>query len=159
MSEENTAKKVDLKDYVTELIANNDRRYEERFDSIEKIVKQGSQEAKEAVKSALDAQKEAVNAALTAAKEAVTKAEVASEKRFDSVNEFRSTLADQQRSLMPRAEAEIVFKSMSERLDKIENKIAGTEGKGEGIHQGWGWIAAVIGIVIAVVTLIDKFIK
>lgn len=51
-----------------------------------------------------EAQEKAVGAALAAAKEAVAKAETAAEKRFDAVNEFRSTLKDQQATLMPRTE-------------------------------------------------------
>ncbi len=52
-----------------------------------------------------DAQEKAVAAALAAAKEAVTKAEVAAEKRFDSVNEFRNTLKDQTGTFVTRNEA------------------------------------------------------
>lgn len=52
-----------------------------------------------------DAQEKAVAAALAAAKEAVVKAEAASEKRFDSVNEFRNTLKDQTATFITRGEA------------------------------------------------------
>lgn len=51
-----------------------------------------------------DAQEKAVAAALAAAKEAVVKQDAASEKRFDSVNEFRNTLKDQTGTFVTRAE-------------------------------------------------------
>src|SRR5687768_2375402 len=85
-------------------LAANDRRYEQRF-----------ADQQTAVNTALSAAKEAVNAAMLAANAAVTKAETAYDKRFEAVNEFRGTLSDQQRTLMPRAEAEL-------RLDTLEQK-------------------------------------
>ena len=51
-----------------------------------------------------DAQEKAVAAALAAAKEAVLKAEVSNDKRFESVNEFRNTLKDQQGTYVTRTE-------------------------------------------------------
>jgi len=51
-------------------------------------------------------------AALTAAEKAVTKAEVATEKRFDSVNEFRRTLTDQANLFLQRE----TFESFKDRV-------------------------------------------
>lgn len=65
------------------IVDERDHRYSQRFDSQEK----------------------AVASALAAAKEAVSKAENATEKRFDSVNEFRNTLKDQQGTYVTRSEA------------------------------------------------------
>jgi hypothetical protein len=45
-----------------------------------------------------------ISLALTAAEKAVTKAEVATEKRFESVNEFRLTLSDQTKTFVSRGE-------------------------------------------------------
>jgi len=84
-----------LKSHFEELLAEVDKRYEQRFEGQEK----------------------AVNAALTAAKEAVAKAENAAEKRFDSVNEFRGQLSDQARTFMPRPESE-------QRMQTLDDKIA-----------------------------------
>src|SRR6478752_7363989 len=68
-----------------------------------------------------DAQEKAVNAALAAAERAVTKAEIAAEKRFDSVNEFRAQLADQARDFMPRKEFEVQLGALSARVDMLTN--------------------------------------
>jgi len=102
---------VALEDRLTVLIEANNERYQQRF-----------LDAQTAVNTALSAAEKAVTAALSAAKEAVVKAEVASEKRFEGVNEFRSTLADQQRTLIPRVEAEL-------RLNALEGKF------GEALHS------------------------
>src|SRR3990167_3802837 len=94
---------------------------------------------------------ESVKAALAAAKEAVLKAEASSEARFSSVNEFRNTLSDQQRNLIPRQEAEIKFEGFTKQLDLIISRLDKTEGKGGGVTQALGWILfgiTVLGFII-----------
>ena len=51
-----------------------------------------------------DAQTLAIKDALLAAEKAVTKAEVATERRFEGVNEFRQTLSDQAAKFITRTE-------------------------------------------------------
>src|ERR1035437_207791 len=72
--------------------------------------------------------KEAVLAALASTKEAINKAEQANEKRFDAVNEFRSTLSDQQAKLMTRTEYESAHKALAEKIDGVTDRINRTEG-------------------------------
>lgn len=128
-----------LREFVIRLIENNNLRYEQRF-----------QDAKTAVDIAFSAQKESVQSALLSAERAVLKAEGASEKRFDAVNEFRSTLADQQRMLMPRGEAEIVFKSLSDRIQFISDELKATGGEKKGMHEIFAWFISGISILIAI---------
>ncbi len=59
-------------------------------------------------------------AALEAAEKAINKAEQATERRFQSVNEFRQTLTDQAASFMPRAESEQRSNATTERLRELE---------------------------------------
>lgn len=108
-------RQIDWKEYVDALVVwltavntERDRRTEQRF-----------ADGNIAVNAALIAQEKAVNAALTAANAAVTKAEVASEKRFESQNEFRAQLADQAARLLSRAEAEARFMGIAEKIDNI----------------------------------------
>lgn len=68
----------------------------------------------------VDSQADKVGLALDAAKEAITKAETATEKRFDSVNEFRQTLSDQTRTFMPRTEAEQGLHTVIERMEATQ---------------------------------------
>jgi signal recognition particle GTPase len=85
---------------------------------------------------------------------AVSKAEVATEKRFESVNEFRATLTDQQRTFIPRAEYESAHKALTqtvtdakERLDKIENMKQG----GQNI---WIILVGVSGFVMGIISFV-----
>lgn len=86
-----------------------------------------------------------VASALAAAKEAVLKAENASDKRFEGVNEFRATLADQQRTLMPRAEAELLVKGLETRLTKLETVGGERRAQSVGGREMWAWIVGVLG--------------
>lgn len=118
------------------IIAERDRQYSQRFDAQEKstIV-------------ALAAAKEAVQAALIAAKEAVQKAETASEKRFDSVNEFRNTLKDQQLTLMTRGEAETRFKDLDRRVTEITDILNRRASEMKGAGELWAIIMGIAGFV------------
>jgi len=73
-----------LKTYVLAVIASNEIKYSERYEA-----------SQIAMQTALVAQKLAVDTALGAADRAVTKADLATEKRFENVNEFRAQLKDQ----------------------------------------------------------------
>lgn len=61
-------------------------------------------------------QERAVETALSAAKEAVSKAEVATEKRFDAVNEFRGQMADQAAMFLPREEYKTAHEALIEKM-------------------------------------------
>lgn len=106
---------VAIKEYLSQVIAERDRQYAQRFEAQQKAVDAAlvAQDkatsaafaaAKEAVAAALAAQERATNAAFTAANSAVTKAETANEKRLDSVNEFRAQLKDQAGNFVTRTE-------------------------------------------------------
>jgi len=69
------------------------------------------------------AQQDAIQQALDAAEKAVAKAETATEKRFDSVNEFREQLSDQAVTFMPRKEAQVLIDSQNEKLAVIEARM------------------------------------
>jgi len=114
------------------------------------------------------AQKEAVAIAMNAADRAVSKAEVASEKRFESVNEFRSALSDNGRMQMPRLEAEGIFKAindkfeaangaLSHRIDILAANATKNEGQSSGVHAGWGYAVGVVGLVSLLISLLWKF--
>jgi hypothetical protein len=98
------------------------------------------------------------------------KAESAIEKRFDSVNEFRASLADQARLLMPRQEAESLLKSLTEKLetglkvlaDRVDTQSAqliSSAGKKSGIESGWGYAVGAVGLVLAIASFLALFFK
>jgi Ni,Fe-hydrogenase I large subunit len=129
---------------LTAVIEANDLRYQQRFLA-----------QSEALTAAFLAQKSAVEAALTAADRAVIKAETASEKRFDAVNEFRQSLNDQSRLLMPRSECEERLKTMKESIDRLETNVNQrsniTAGVKEGTKDSWAVISAVMAAASAIV--------
>ncbi len=114
---------VGWRSYVDRILTEHDLRYQQRF----------------------DAQAQAIKDALLAAEKAVSKAETATEKRFDSVNEFRKALTDQTSTFVSRIE----FDSLKERLDRAE-------GRAGGYSSLWGYIAAAGGLIIAALTIILK---
>jgi predicted ABC-class ATPase len=124
----------DQKEYFEAKIVANDRIYMQRFESGDK----------------------AVASALSSADRAVSKAESASEKRFDSVNEFRNTLADQQRTLMPRSESEILFKSLNDKYNSLDKLVSTRQGEKKGEQNVWGYIIGALGILIAIISLVNK---
>lgn len=168
-----------LRAHVVALLAALDARMTERHEAAQKAIelafsaqKDDIQAAfmsqKEALSTAFLAQKEAVNAALASADRAVSKAELASEKRFESVNEFRATLADQQRTLMPRSESEANNRALSEKLDTnvqvLTDKIAANTRALTTSHDvktgekfGWQYAVAVIGLVMMILGALAYF--
>lgn len=101
-----------------------------------------------------EAMDEKTSLALTSSKEAVTKAEIATEKRFDAVNEFRGTLSDQAATLLPRAEANARFGSYDEKLEDLKKESA--------ISKRWSLttVVAIIfgaaGIIIGLVGILTR---
>lgn len=91
---------------------------------------------------------------LDTADKATVKAEVAIEKRFDAVNEFRAQLADQTKTFMPRAEIEARIVQNYERYNELANRVTRAEGKAQGSSAAYGYLTAAITAVIAIVTVV-----
>jgi len=128
-----------VREHLAEIIRANDARYAQQFDS---------------VTLALASLKESIGIALTAADRAVSKAENATERRFEGVNEFRKTLDDAQRTLMPRIESDVRFTALTERVDIIAKLLNEQRGQRAGMSQGWGLAVAAVGLILTVVTIV-----
>lgn len=144
-----------LEKRVVDSIELNDRRYEERFSASQKALELG-----------LAGTKSEISVALAASKEAVLKAENATEKRFESVNEFRGTLDNQQRTLIPRSEVDALMRGVDTRisqltkdLDKMEQDIRSNTSERMGIKGGWGYAVGVLGFVLLIVSIAARFMK
>ncbi len=116
--------------------------------------------------AALAAAKELVSTAQTAADRAVQKAEVASEKRFEGVNEFRGAMEDMQRGLMPRKEVEVLLTGLEAKINGVDAKISliaaninEVRNQKVGVAAGWGWAAAVVAMVVAALAMARLFVK
>ena len=98
----------------------------------------------------------AVANTLAAQKEAVTKAEIAVEKRLEGVNEFRAQLADQQRSLMPRQEAEVRLSATDARLKVAEENVMRFAATKSGGREMWAYIIGGVGVMLAVASFVMR---
>ncbi len=137
-----------LKEYIESLLAERAVRIEQRIDTIESSIALGFTQSANAVKSALDA-----------ADRAVQKAETAAEKRFESVNEFRNTLGDQQRNLIPRTEAQVLINALADKISDLTKQLDMLQAERAGIKGGWGYAVGVIGFVMTIAGLLMLFTK
>ena len=85
--------------------------------------------------------------------QAVSKAEQATERRFESVNEFRQQLGDQSRSFMPRQENENNNKSINDRIDLVTKKVDKLDNMKQGGNVVWVYIVASISIITGIVSV------
>lgn len=116
-----------------------DRRYAQRFTDLET----------------------ALRAALAASEKAIGKAEIATERRFESVNEFRQTLTDQVALFMPRSEAVALTERNTERIheqakrvQELTDRVNRSEGRGSGFSASWGYLVAAVGLIATVVAVV-----
>jgi len=90
--------------------------------------------------------KEGVSAAMASAEKAILKAETATEKRFDSVNEFRQAMRDQQETFASKSETNMRLEDLSKRLDRVTSGMELSSGKSSGV------VTAAIGLAWLVTT-------
>lgn len=105
------------------------------------------------------AQQAAFAAALQAADRAIAKAEAAAEKRFESVNEFRSALSDQAATFLTRHEYETAHQSLVEKVDDLKLSRANTTGGTARTEQLWAHVVAFGAIVAVIVGIVSYFVK
>ena len=115
-------------------------------------------EREDRTKERFASMKIAVDAALAAADRAVTKAEVATEKRFEGVNEFRETLRDQAANLMPRSEYEVQHTAVVEKLSGMEKRLITIENEQHNKNAGVVVLGYVALGVFAAITAIGTVI-
>jgi hypothetical protein len=118
---------VSLRDYFTALLAEMDRRFV----------------------AALLAQDKAVQIAMVASEKAVDKAETAAARRFESVNEFRGQLTDQAATFLGRVEYNSAHQALVEKIGDMSARIDRMEGAKTGGRDLWGYLAAAIGLALA----------
>lgn len=98
-----------------------------------------------------------VTTALTAADLATTKAETAAEKRFDSVNEFRKTLADQTNSFVTSDKYDGLAEQVSRLQSRMDTSGGSTHGAADAVKAAQAANSQrilVLGLVISIVVII-----
>lgn len=95
-----------------------------------------------------------------AQQEAIAKAEVSTEKRFESVNEFRAQLNDVIAQFVPREVAETQFAEVRKSVDSITQRFNTMEGSDEGARRARSSISSsatiwlgVLGLLVAVLSV------
>jgi hypothetical protein len=125
-----------------------------------KALRQVLDERDERYKQRASSQDAAVKNALDTSEKAIIKAETATERRFEGVNEFRQTLADQATMLMPRSEYTVQHKALEDKVSVLESRLGAMQqdvsailARGGGIREAWGYIGVIAGLVIAVAAI------
>lgn len=117
-----------------------------------------SRASKEAVSAALAAVKEQSAGAMIAAEKAIIKAETATEKRFDSVNEFRQTLSDQAASFLSRNEYSANHKATEEKLIALADRISRIETAKTTKSEGVSTIGMALAVAFSGVSMLTTII-
>jgi hypothetical protein len=111
------------------------------------------------LRTIIELQAEKSVTALAASDKAILKAEIAVEKRFESVNEFRQTLLDQTNTFISRVEFEALRDTNSSRIADLASRLDKIEGKAVGLNAGWIYLlgglsaAGTVASIIAAILL------
>lgn len=133
--------------HLREILDERTRRFEEVITSLKTLLDERYTTQAAAIDKAFEAAEKAVNTALESAEQAVQKAEAASDKRFESVNEFRGQLSDQTAQFVTRVE----HTALKERLDLMTGSDQGSQATKTTIRAS---AAILLTLVIAVVTIL-----
>lgn len=142
-----------------------DRRYEQRFAAQEQAVSLALTRVDKEFHEHLAQVRTETHAALEAADKAITKSETATERRFESVNEFRAQLSDQSRTFMPRAESLQRHEQTAEKLDGLENRVREevsrinsrldlAAGRTTGLDKSWAVLVGAVGLVGGLIAIV-----
>lgn len=117
----------------------------------------------------INCQKESVKQSLIFSERAIEKAEVATQSKFNSVNEFRGMVDDVVRTMMPRGEYSSIHEALVQRMDDLVKRVDGISisinekmASGQGFQKSWAMIAAavsMIGMLIATFYLIVQHMQ
>lgn len=168
-------------DSIMLIMEERSKQYTQRFEALDKAMllssvrlednfKERFAQQDRATTVAFAAADKAVQAALGAAKEAVIKAEMAAEKRFESVNEFRSTLRDQQGTFPTRAEVDSWVKALDAkiissvahialRVDDLATQLNTASGRFQGASLLWGYLIGAIGVAGGLIALFYRLAR
>ena len=128
-----------------------DTRLQQRFESSGVALAAASVAAEKAISAALSAADRSVQNALGAASAAVTKSDQSTEKRFETVDAIRLTLADAQTKLMPRIESEARLQSVAEKVADLSTRFENVVGRNAGHASSQATLITLLAIGVSVV--------
>jgi hypothetical protein len=145
MTNEASVDHGDRLDYLERLAAERDRRYEERFHAVEKLVA-----------SELRALVDSRSAMIDSFKAAVAKTEQAQNAWNTQHNDLVRKMEDQYQHMMPREEALGKFDDIKQAIADLRESRSESHGKSGGLNAGWAYL---MGGVILVATLVHLFLS
>jgi septation ring formation regulator EzrA len=112
---------------------------------------------KDYVESVVHALEKNIHNRLEQMDKAVCKAEAATEKRFESVNEFRLQLGDQARTFMPRQEYEQAHKNVVDKIEELKTRFDKVENMKQGGNVVWAYVLSAISLIAAIIAIATRF--
>jgi hypothetical protein len=148
-----------LKSHEDDMAALRQKLLDERNDHTKEMQQASDKRNSEAIQFV----KESAALALTSAREANLKSEMQSDKRFESVNEFRKTLSDQTNTFIPRKEFDQAVAGLTDklesntkllvsRIDLISNRVVEANAAQSGSSSVWVMLGVVCGLIFSAVT-------
>ena len=134
---------VHLREYIERIIAEMDRRYEQRFEA--------SQRENAA---SLLAAREALQAALSASEKAVSKSEESSTQRLDAHNQLQSKLDRQAATFSEKDWVNEKLNAVTDRLSLVEKRVSKFEDREAGVSLT---TKVIIGAISLMATLIAVY--
>lgn len=148
-----------------------DKRHEQRFAAQELAVSLALARVDKEFHEHLVSARQETHAALDSADKAIHKQELAIEKRFDGVNEFRAQLSDQAQTFMPRKESDVRMDAITEKIDvnaerlnalqlQLSSRLDLNQGQAAGqrlttsnLYAAVGALGGILTIIIIIATL------
>ena len=142
-------------DHVKELLQEHNIRHNQRFEEQEKVTIERDRRYEQRFLDIHEAQEKA----LTAANVALNKVADDVAARFHTVNEFRGSLADQQRNLVTRSEFAASESYMSSRIEEViksmkivNDMVIASQGSGTGLKHMMGVVISLAAVGVALFT-------
>lgn len=131
----------------------------QRLEEVDRRVAQRMDMERSRLEVQVEASREALTVALRAVSDATTKADLATEKRFESVNEFRDQLKDQAGTFIPRIETEQRLTQLSTRLDELRSNDTQRSARSAGSTALFGWVIGGIGALATILVILNSIIS
>ena len=142
---------VSIEHRFTERLSEVQLRDQQRFESSGVALAAASVAAEKAIAAALSAADRSVQSALQAASASVSKSDQSTEKRFETVDAIRITLAEAQTKLMPRIESEARMQSVVEKVSDLSTRFENIVGRSAGHASSQATLITLLAIGVSVV--------
>jgi hypothetical protein len=133
-----------LREHLDRILADLDKRLDQRFDSQDK-----------ASEAARVSAKDAVGAAFLAAEKAVTVSQAEALRAREAANEWREAMTDRERRFALQEPTNTRIDSLNQRVAAVELAQNQATGKTSGISSTEGRIVTAIMVVLAVITIVS----